>query len=116
MTTTMTRHDDTLYRIQRNGACRTGRVNMDAEYFARPTPAQSTVCANCPMLIACGDYALTNDGESLWSDVWGGMTPMQRREIIESRNKAICPACESDAIIVYAHTEVCTGCGASWSI
>ena len=42
-----------------------------AEEFARE------LCAECPLLFACRDYALEAKEED---GIWGGMTPRERRE------------------------------------
>lgn len=45
-----------------------------------------TICAGCPVLRSCGEYALVNRIEH---GVWGGMAPRDRRKITKLRRLAL---------------------------
>jgi WhiB family redox-sensing transcriptional regulator len=81
---------------QLHGACRgaagsvffapdTGR-EPSAERLRRLVAAKR-VCARCPVREACRGYALENEEEF---GVWGGLSEVERRELIAERRAAAC--------------------------
>lgn len=43
------------------------------------------ICATCPVLVACREYALAADERD---GVWGGLDPSERRQILSDRAAA----------------------------
>ena len=82
-----------LWEWQYQGACR----NLDTEQFFHPEgerggtrrrrdDAAKAICAQCPVIAECGEYALAAQEPY---GVWGGLTQEERRELIrESREEA----------------------------
>ncbi len=104
-----------LVPIHAQGNCRSGKVNMDAEILLAPTVQQESLCNTCTVRNECAEFAKCNDFDDIWPDIWGGLTPLQRRN---KRNNVqiICPNCECDVVISYQNTEQCTSCGISWIV
>jgi WhiB family transcriptional regulator, redox-sensing transcriptional regulator len=59
----------------------------DSEWVARQTEAAKAVCAACPVLAECREYALANPSLT-GSGVWGGLTETERQDLAAARRKA----------------------------
>ncbi|MFF0488702.1 WhiB family transcriptional regulator [Nocardia sp. NPDC003482] len=62
---------------QLRAACRTHDVNVFYTGDESDTAAAKRLCARCPSLVRCRDYAL-NAHEA--HGIWGGLTPAERVE------------------------------------
>jgi WhiB family redox-sensing transcriptional regulator len=83
---------------QLQGACRGAEQSV---FFApdsgkeerrdrlRRLVAAKRVCAQCPVREPCRSYALENEEEF---GVWGGLSEVERRDLIAERRAALIPA------------------------
>lgn len=100
------------------GACRTAPSSVfmseddGVEEAPYPTEEQEYYCNLCPVRADCLAYALEHDE---WG-VWGGTTSYQRRQLNRARERAVCPGCSSDALVMEGQAELCLSCGVSWTI
>jgi len=49
------------------------------------------ICARCPAIEECGEYALAIEGDDDWRTrfgIWGGMTPQVRQRVAKQRRLA----------------------------
>ncbi len=79
--------EEDAYRWRENAACALLRAHEKAMFYGESRGDEQkakAVCATCPVMAECRDYAMT--GVETWG-VWGGLT-VQERRCIRARRRA----------------------------
>lgn len=93
--------------------CEVDSVTGDEVEPAYPPPEVKAICDPCPVRADCLEWAL-NTGQEF--GIFGGMTAYERSLISKPKQRASCPGCPSDDVIVEGAYQLCLACGLSWPV
>lgn len=117
--TQLTKRNERPWHPQdQGGDCRNDRVNdwvppLFNEDAYTPVPSfVVNTCGRCPFVTECLEWAMKNDAYGFW----GGTSRYQRLQLAKEQHRVKCPGCSSTSVVQIDRSEICLGCGISWSI
>lgn len=85
------------------------------DYDESASPAVRIVCGRCNVRRECLAWALERPDDTSGA-VYGGLTPLQRRQLELARHRVVCPGCGSDEVAEEWSGAFCFACGLSWKV
>jgi len=78
-------------------------------------PEVRELCDGCSIRDMCLRWALDHPELAEYA-VYGGLTPLQRRQLLGFEAQVHCPGCGCTGVLVDRGGESCDGCGLSWRV